>query len=256
MNKASYGIMALAVLAVCCFAFATGFESDATIDHDGDTDVFKISTTETFKINYVLDEADADKTLKFSAKVVNRAGETMASAVSPSTGTLTSGEDYTITVTVPSNPAKYTLVVEYLVADEKKSEDKFAFTAVNPIVLTVNLKADDVTLNLEDFGVYFYIDGEKMEDSYKTITMKSDGTGSVSYDWIADPVGEHRFCVKAVGDSGLITGLDEEHIFYAEDNDYSLVTALAFIVLILLLIYAVRVYRKPVKNFGKPKSRR
>ncbi len=255
MNKAAFGIIAVLALAIVCLT-PVGFDSDGAITHDGD--VLKVSTSETFEIVYTVDEADAEKKLTYNAKVVNKAGETMSGAVSPASGSLVSGEKTSITVTAPSTAGKYKLVVEYLLDEEKivGKDDSFDFSAVNPIVLTVNLKAEEVTLDLEQFGVYFYIDGQKMDDSYTTVTLASDGTGSVSYDWIADPEGQHTFSVKAVGGSGIIKGLDEEHTFYATDNDYGLVTALAIIILVVLLIYAVVVYRKPVKNFGKPKSRR
>ena len=53
-----------------------------------------------------------------------------------------------------------------------------------------------------------------------------------------------------------IEGLGEEHTFYIGDNSYTWVTALLVLVIILLLFVMVWVYRKPVKNYGKPKSRR
>jgi hypothetical protein len=69
-------------------------------------------------------------------------------------------------------------------------------------------------------------------------------------------VGTHTFKVEPVGETTMISGLGVEHTFYSNDNDYAWLTALALIILILLLIWAYRVYRKPIKNFGKPKSRR
>ncbi|MBR6871381.1 MAG: hypothetical protein IKM91_07180, partial [Candidatus Methanomethylophilaceae archaeon] len=53
-----------------------------------------------------------------------------------------------------------------------------------------------------------------------------------------------------------IEGLDEKHDFYVGDNDYSVYIALVVLFVILAIILLVWVYRKPVKNFGKPKSRR
>lgn len=256
MNKAAFGIMAFLVVAAFCFVPA-GLDAAGEITHDG-TNVYKVSTTETFEIKYTLDEGDEDKAITYSAKVINKTGDTMSSAVTPSSGSLGSGEAEELDVKVPSTAGEYRLVVEFFLDDVKDSQQEYVFNAVNPIVLTVNLKADDVTLNLEEFGVYFYVDGEKQEDSFKTISLSANGTGSVSYDWIANPDKSvsHSFYVKAVGGSGMIQGLDEVHVFYAADDDYSLIIVVAFVLLVLLVFYAVRIYRKPVKNFGKPNSRR
>ena len=255
MNKAIFGMMAFLALTAICLAPAC-LDVDGEIIHEDGTDVFEVSTSESFKIKYTLSDADADKKITFNAKIVNKSGDTVANAVSPTSGTLYSDTEKTLTVTVPSKVGTYRLVVEYKLDDEKALEEEYQFKAVNPIKLTVNLKAEDVTLNLDGFGVYFYIDGQKMEDSYTTISMGSSGTGSVSYEWIADPEGTHTFCVKAVSNSGMIKGLDEEHVFYAHDSDYSLIIALSVIILILLILFAYRIYRKPIKNYGKPKSRR
>jgi len=260
--KTAFGLIAVMALALVCFMPMASYDADeAEIIYDGD-DVLKVSSTATFKIMYTFSNEEDNAKITYEAKLVNKSNETMTSGVSPSSGTLTSGVEKSLTVTAPSTAGEYRLVVDYYLGDDddkkKSAENDYKFVAVNPIVLKVNLKAEEVTLNLESFGVYFYIDGEKMEDSYTTVSLASNGTGSVSYNWIANPErgSTHTFYVKAVGETDLIKGLDEVHTFYANDNDYSLVIALAFIVLIALIAFAVYVYRKPVKNFGKPKSRR
>ena len=53
-----------------------------------------------------------------------------------------------------------------------------------------------------------------------------------------------------------ITGLGEEYTFYIGDNSYTAWIALLVIFVIILILVLVWVYRKPVKNYGKPKSRR
>jgi hypothetical protein len=256
MNKLAFGILAFVALAACCFVPLCETDAAGEIEHEG-TYVFKVSTNEKFTIRYDLEEGQ-EGSITFNAKVTNKAGETVNNAVSPSTSTLQDGNDKSLTVMVPSTAGDYTLVVEFLVDDVKVDEKTYAFKAVNPIVLTVNFKVDDMTLDLEEFGVYFYIDGEKMEDSYTTISLSANGTGKATYNWIADPDKSvsHTFYVEAVGSTAMIEGLDEVHVFYASDNDYTWIIVLSFVVLIVLIIYAIRVYRKPVKNFGKPKARR
>ena len=259
MKKLALGMMALMLVAAfCCVADVA--DARGQIEHDGDNFI-KVGGTSEFQIVYTLDAGDEGKDISFTAKVVNRSGETQSNAVSPSSGSLDNGTAKTLVVTAPETAGNYELVVEFSVGsddDVKKTEEKYAFKVINPIKLTVNLKATDSTLDLQSFGVYFYIDDMKMEDSYTTISLAYDGSGSVSYDWVADPApnSTHTFYVKAVGGESLIQGLDEVHTFYANDSDYSLVTALAVIILIVLIVVAIWVYRKPVKNFGKPKSRR
>jgi len=259
MKKLALGIMVLMLAAAfCCVADAS--DAKGQIEHDGDNFI-KVEGTSEFKISYTLDAGDEDKSITYTAKVVNKAGETQSNAVTPTTGSLDNGVTKTLTVTAPKTAGNYELVVEFSVGtgdDVKKTEERYLFKAVNPIKLTVNLKAEKSSLDLQSFGVYFYIDDIKMDDSYTTISLAYDGTGSVSYDWVADPApnSTHTFYVKAVGGQSLIKGLDEVHTFYANDSDYSLVTALAMIILIVLIIIMIWVYRKPVKNFGKPKSRR
>lgn len=258
-RKFTFGMFAVLALALACFVPMTDMGTDGQIYHEG-TNVFEVSTSETFEIKYTVEadpDDDTEKKLTYNAKVIDKSKNTMSGAVTSSTGTLVSGELYSITVKVPSTAGKYTLVVDYLVDGEKKATDEFAFSAVTAKTLTVNLKAEDVTLNLDSFGVFFVIDGEKMDDSYTTVTLDRDGTGSVSYDWIADPeLGQHVFKVVAAGGIDVIQGLDEEHTFVVGVEDYSLVIALTVLVLIVLIIWAVRTYRKPIRNFGKPKARR
>lgn len=255
MNKVAFGFVAL--LALAAFCLVPGIDAaTGEITHDG-TNVYKVSTSEDFDIKFTADEADVGKDITYTAKVVDKSGTTQANAVSPSVGDLDSGVSKTLKVSVPSKVGEYTLVVDFSVEGEKKTTSEYVFKAVNPIVLKVNLKADDITLNLEEFGVYFYVDGNMIEDSYTTITLSADGTGTVSYDWIADPEpGRHTFSVKAVGGTSMIKGLDEVHEFYTEDNNYILVVVLAFAILIALIIWAIVIYRRPVKNYGKPKARR
>ena len=255
MSKVTLGILAFLALAAFCLVPA-GVDAAGQIETD-DGDVIKTTGTATFNITYTATGDEVGKDISYSAKVVDKSGNTQSSAVSPSSGSLDSGVAKSLTVTAPKTAGTYTLEVEFTVGEDSKSTEKYTFKAVNPITLKLNLKAEEVKLNLDNFGVYFYIDGQKMEDSYTTVTLASDGTGSVSYDWVADPdTNKHTFRVESVGGSEVISGLNEEHTFYVHDSDYSLIIALSVLILIILILSAIWVYRKPIKNYGKPKSRR
>jgi hypothetical protein len=263
MKNVALGIVALLAVAAICLMPA-GADAAGDIYHSG-KDIIKTSASEEFEIKYTLSEGDEGKTITYEAKVVDKAGTTMTNAVTPASGSLDNGVYKKVTVTAPSTPGNYSLVVTYFLKSSesgaepvKDSEKSYNFVVVNPIKLTVNLEAKDVTLSLEEFGVYFYIDNVKQDDSYTTVTLSANGTGSVTYEWVANPEPNsvHEFYVQAVDSSDLIKGLGEVHTFYANDNDYSLIITIAFITLIILIVVFVWVYRKPVKNFGKPKSRR
>ncbi len=218
-----------------------------------------------FTIIYTDSEHD-EIDVTFDAKVVNSKGETVSDLVSPSTGDVDSGVSTVLTVTAPTDAGSYTLEVTYsgtytvdgVESDIEEVSDKFAFKAVNPITLTANISLKDPNVDLSGYGVYFWVDGEKMDDSYTTFSVSSNGSGSATYDWIADASnGKHTFWVESANGGVVdVEGLDQKHDFYVGDNDYSVYIALVIIFVILAIILLVWVYRKPVKNFGKPKSRR
>ena len=219
------------------------------------------------------DREEMSMSVSYTAKLVDSDGETVSSGVSPSSGDLTNGVSATVTVTAPKTVGDYKLVVEYepsvsykgedgetveVPEDELKKEQEYRIKVVSPVTLSVTLK-NDSNVDLTGYGVYFYIDGEKVEDSYTTVDLAKEGSSTVSYEWITDsPNGEYRFSVEPADSGNLvqISGLGEEHTFYIGDNDYTMWTAILVIFLVVMLLVLVWVYRKPVKNYGKPKSRR
>ena len=219
------------------------------------------------------DREEMSMSVSYTAKLVDSDGETVSSGVSPSSGDLTNGVSATVTVTAPKTVGDYKLVVEYepsvsykgddgetveVPEDELKKEQEYRIKVVAPITLSVTLK-NDSDVDLTGYGVYFYIDGEKVEDSYTTVDLATEGSSTVSSEWVTDsPNGEYRFSVEPADSGNLvqISGLGEEHTFYIGDNDYTMWTAILVIFLVVMLLVLVWVYRKPVKNYGKPKSRR
>lgn len=260
-----------ALVAVTALVAIPAAESDAqTVTNiDADQSVIQVSKTGTFKILYSFtdydDKTSLTKRLTYEAKVTDTRGNTQSSSVSPSTGSLDDNVEKSLTVTAPKDEGTYKLVVTfkhnitYTEDGETKkvegSEDKeFTFKAVNPINLKITISTDDA-IEMSG-GVYFYIDGQKYDDSYATFSVAGDGTASVSYDWIADPAkGEHEYHIAAANGQ-MISGLDNKYTFYVGDNSYTLIEALVILCVIVLILFAIWIYRKPVKNFGKPKSRR
>lgn len=267
-QKVNAAIAIMALLAVAAVGFVPFDEADADsyTSITGTTHVLKVSGSGEYTIMYsdpdLLDVDDVS--IAFSAKLVNHGGETQSSAVSPSSGELDNGTGKVIKVTAPSTTGEYRLQVSFAVkvgddAREDKTET-YSIKVVKPIVLTQTLKlSKDVKVDPSGLGVFFYIDGEKIADSYTTFDVSSQGTATVSYDWVADPAnGKHVFKVLPASgeDVSFITGLGDEKVFYVGDNSHTAMILISVLFVILMILVLVWIYRKPVKNFGKPKARR
>lgn len=270
-------MMAVALVAMAAFCLAPLAESEAVYYNvDGDSVIGTENKAE-YTISYSNHDydsyADVNMSVTYSAKLVDSSGSTVSSGVSPSSGDLTNDVSGTVTVTAPKTTGSYKLVVEYkptvsytdsegktvnVPSDDLKKEIKFGIKVVTPITLSVTLK-NDSNIDLTGYGVYFWINGDKVDDSYTTVNLAKEGTATVTYKWVTDSSdGKYTYSVQPADSGNLvqITGLGEEYTFYIGDNSYTAWIALLVIFVIILILVLVWVYRKPVKNYGKPKSRR
>jgi len=262
----------MAAIAVFAMVFAAGavlLESSSNVDGatsyiQGDTDLVKTGGTLTFSIMYFETEEFDSLEISYKAELKDGRGNVQSNAVSPSSGTLTNGTESTLTVTAPDAAGKYTLVVTFTA--EKDEEDAVTtertqtVNVVEPIVLSAVL-VNNSKVDFTDFAVYFKVNGELIEDSRTLVTVSTGGTTTASYEWVVSalPNGSHTFQVVAgdenVGGSST-TFLGGEGTFYVGYSDYGLLNILLVVLLIVLIIVIIYLYRKPVKNYGKPKSRR
>lgn len=270
-------MMAVALVAMAAFCLAPLAESEAVYYNvDGDSVIGTENKAE-YTISYSNHDydsyADVNMSVTYSAKLVDSSGSTVSSGVSPSSGDLTNDVSATVTVTAPKTTGSYKLVVEYkptvsytdsegktvtVPSDDLKKETEFRIKVVTPITLSVTLK-NDSNIDLTGYGVYFYVNGDKVDDSYTTVNLAKEGTATVTYKWVTDSSnGKYSYSVQPADSGNLvqITGLGEEYTFYIGDNSYTAWIALLVIFVIILILVLVWVYRKPVKNYGKPKSRR
>ena len=270
-------MMAVALVAMAAFCLAPLAESEAVYYNvDGDSVIGTENKAE-YTISYSNHDydsyADVNMSVTYSAKLVDSSGSTVSSGVSPSSGDLTNDVSGTVTVTAPKTTGSYKLVVEYkptvsytdsegktvtVPSDDLKKETEFRIKVVTPITLSVTLK-NDSNIDLTGYGVYFWINGDKVDDSYTTVNLAKEGTVTVTYKWVTDSSnGKYSYSVQPADSGNLvqITGLGEEYTFYIGDNSYTAWIALLVIFVIILILVLVWVYRKPVKNYGKPKSRR
>lgn len=202
--------------------------------------------------------------MTYTAKVINSSGKTESDAVSPSSGSLTNGVKETLKITAPKTAGTYKLVVVFSpTIDDKKQDDvtkEVSFKSVAPIKLSLKLTNKSNT-DLTDMLFDFYVDGVKVSDEPVKVTVHAGKDATASYDYATAHIsnGAHKFKVTASGDSLVaqnITGLDVDHTFYVGKTDYNLVIILMDIFVVILVLIAIYIYRKPVKNFGKPKARR
>ena len=270
-------MIAVALVAMAAFCLAPLAESEAVYYNvDGDS-VIGTENKADYTISYSNHDydsyADVNMSVTYSAKLVDSSGSTVSSGVSPSSGDLTNDVSATVTVTAPKTTGSYKLVVEYkptvsytdsegktvtVPSDDLKKETEFRIKVVTPITLSVTLK-NDSNIDLTGYGVYFYVNGDKVDDSYTTVNLAKEGTATVTYKWVTDSSdGKYTYSVQPADSGNLvqITGLGEEYTFYIGDNSYTAWIALLVIFVIILILVLVWVYRKPVKNYGKPKSRR
>ena len=271
-------MMALALVAMAAFCLAPLAESEAVYYNvDGDSVIGTENKAE-YTISYSNHDydsyADVNMSVTYSAKLVDSSGSTVSSGVSPSSGDLTNDVSATVTVTAPKTTGSYKLVVEYKpTVSYTDSEGKtvnvpskdlevppkeFRIKVVTPITLSVTLK-NDSNIDLTGYGVYFWINGDVVDDSYTTVNLTKEGTATVTYKWVTDSSdGKYTYSVQPADSGNLvqITGLGEEYTFYIGDNSYTAWIALLVTFVIIMILVLVWVYRKPVKNYGKPKSRR
>lgn len=263
-------IVAVMALALVFMAGAGLMAADSSADDATTSIVFDSSSVAT--------EATVDATITFNytgtyeqievtytAKLTNSSGTTQSDAVSPSTGSLSPGVKETLTVTAPEDAGTYklTVVFEYTVddGDEVEVTNSASLKVVTAITLSVDL-TNNSTVDITNLLLDFYVDGKKVNDDPVKVSIAAGETETASYDKYAPENllgGSHTLSVQVNEDSLLansITGLDDDHTFYVGHSSYSLLNVLMAIFLILIIILAIYIYRKPVKNYGKPKARR
>ena len=219
-------------------------------------DFAEVDTTESFKLSYNGMPEDAE----YVAKLVDSNGNEMTSSITSGSGNLTKGDsgyEKSISVRAPKDAGNYRLVVTILIADEEFTTLTAPFKAVEAVTLSATLENKESAERA--LTIYFYINDVKVEDSKQEITVPANGTKEVTYDYVVKDLSrESTFYILAdeATFGGQVEGLGEKHTFYAEQTSYTWLEVIAVIVLVIMAIIAIWVYRKPIKNYGKPKARR
>ena len=197
MKAATAAIAVLAMLALCLVP-AQGVDGDYA-DISGDSNVIGVGDDADFQIIYtnndydITEYQDFNMSISYDAKLTDSSGETVSNGVSPSSGDLDNSVAQTLTVSAPDEAGRCTLVVEYEIevtyttvnedGEEVTEEEtlnrteEFPIRVVEPITLSVTL-TNNTNTDLNGYGVYFYVNDERIEDSYRPVPPPSPSTGS------------------------------------------------------------------------------
>lgn len=204
---------------------------------------------------YYADNTDEPDDLTYTAKLTDSDGSSSGS-VSPSSGDFANAGTITLTVTAPSSSGSYTLTVTWTETLDGVSFDTTETTTVHvhdPITLSVTMTNNGA--GSVSSVVYFYVDGTRIDDSKTTLTLDAGESQTVTYDYYSASLssGEHTFYVASA--DGTTIASSEQTFYYDQHSSDWPVWLMAIILLIMIAVY-IWVYRKPIKNYGKPKARR
>ena len=262
--RVTMGVIALLMMGalICCVSVADDSNADTVVSVEASSDFCGVnssySDTNLKKVTYTL---SGDASYYFEAKLLDSSGVS-SGQLSPQTGSLNSGTvpSRTVTVTAPLVSGDYTFNVKFYKDSASKdtvlAEKSVPLKVVDPIVLKFTLKNDGESA--VTFTAYYKINGVKAEDSSQSVTVDAGSTKDVTYNYYTRDVSDTKYSLETDDQiiKNSISGLGEEKTFYAHDADYTMIIALVVITLLILVVLAVFIRRKPVINKGKPKGRR
>jgi len=232
-------------------------DSDAVNDVTSDVDYAKVGTNVTFTLT-------GDQNYYYTAVLKNSSGQEQSSAISSSNAKGSLGSDNTkdITVKTPSSAGDYTLTVKYFETtadrDEDKSVETFNLSLKAVEAITLKATVTNSGSSSMELNVYFTMDGKKIDDSAKTITVSAGKSTDVTYEYITKDTRQFEYALEADGyiDESIIKGLGESKTAYTSADDFTYITVILAVVIAILIIAAAFILRKPVVNKGKPRARR
>ncbi len=230
------------------------------VDIKGDDYVVKTSGSISYDIVGYDSAFDSTHSYDYTAALYDAAGKSQSSAVSPSSGTMSNGSYTTLSITAPSTAGTYTLKVTVTDGDDSKVKEvrESIIRVVAPITLSATLE-NTSSIALKNLVVYFMVDGKKLDDSNQQVSVDAFGTSDIKYEYVTYGLssGAHSYAIVTDSETVIdIVGLDVQNKFYVGQESYSGVTAILGVLAVILFIILLYIYRKPVKNYGKPKARR
>lgn len=266
-QKLNFAIFAVALLALTGFA-GVAIADDSSADSYASADVtfsaseVKTSGTVTATLNFNEGDANFSK-VEYSATLLDSTGKnTSATITSPTGSSTTVPFTKDLTVTAPSKAGTYTLKVVYtetIGTETKEYTVNKDLKVSEPVTLTVKITNPETSsLAITDGVFYFVLDNKRIEESKTTKSIAIGDTATFTYELLGSTLskGKHTYSLEAADNAYNVSGLGTEHTFYYDQGNMNAYTYLMVLLFIIVTIIAVWIYRKPVKNYGKPKARR
>ena len=266
-QKLNFAIFAVALLALTGFA-GVAIADDSSADSYASADVtfsaseVKTSGTVTATLNFNEGDAGFSK-VEYSATLLDSTGKnTSATITSPTGSSATVPFTKDLTVTAPSKAGTYTLKVVYtetIGTETKEYTVNKDLKVSEPVTLTVKITNPETSsLAITDGVFYFVLDNKRIEESKTTKSIAIGDTATFTYELLGSTLskGKHTYSLEAADNAYNVSGLGTEHTFYYDQGNMNAYTYLMVLLFIIVTILAVWIYRKPVKNYGKPKARR
>ena len=266
-QKLNFAIFAVALLALTGFA-GVAIADDSSADSYASADVTfsasEVKTSDKVTATLSFNEGDASfSKVEYSATLLDSTGKnTSATITSPTGSSATVPFTKDLTVTAPSKAGTYTLKVVYtetIGTETKEYTVNKDLKVSEPVTLTVKITNPETSsLAITDGVFYFMLDGNKIEESKTTKSIAIGDTATFTYELLGSTLskGKHTYSLEAADNAYNVDGLGKEHTFYYDQGNMNAYTYLMVLLFIIVTIIAVWIYRKPVKNYGKPKARR
>ena len=266
-QKLNFAIFAVALLALTGFA-GVAIADDSSADSYASADVTfsasEVKTSDKVTATLSFNEGDASfSKVEYSATLLDSTGKnTSATITSPTGSSATVPFTKDLTVTAPSKAGTYTLKVVYtetIGTETKEYTVNKDLKVSEPVTLTVKITNPETSsLAITDGVFYFMLDGNKIEESKTTKSIAIGDTATFTYELLGSTLskGKHTYSLEAADNAYNVYGLGTEHTFYYDQGNMNAYTYLMVLLFIIVTIIAVWIYRKPVKNYGKPKARR
>lgn len=165
----------------------------------------------------------------------------------------------TLEVKMPSQPGEYRLLVTFDFGNGNTVQKDWPIRVVEPYVFQATVVNDGAT-PLEGVLVTFLVDGVVI--GTETVDVGAMSSVEVTHRWATPPLsqGQHRLEIQLDADSHFVNlyGGEKSHYsyFHVGQKSYSTITWAMGIALVILAIALIWVYRKPVRNRGRPRGRR
>ena len=201
-------------------------------------------------------EVDSGVTATYTASLRDSRNQSVGQ-VDSSYGQLNGSK--TVNVTMPSQPGTYHLWVVFSFADNTVRYKDWIINVVEPYVFEA-VVVNDGQMAMNGVTVSFLVNGNLVGS--KIVNVSASSSTSVNYTWVSAPLsnGAHTLEVRLDSEDQFVNlytgGKSHTVTFYVGQQDYGGTNWIMGIMLVIIMLGLVWVYRKPVRNLGRPRGRK